>query len=208
LEQRGVDIQEHCRLLSFVPSEGRARAAVTTRGELTADSFVLATGAWTPKLNRQIGFAVPIQPGKGYSITMPRPAQCPTVPLILHQHHVAVTPLQSAYRLGSTMEFAGYDTTLSPRRLALLKEGATQYLHQPYCEPAESEWYGWRPMTFDGKPFIGPSPALPNVYLAAGHNMEGLSMAPATGKLIAELINEQPTHIDPRPYAADLLRCK
>ena len=109
--------------------------------------------------------------------------------------------MQSGYRLGSTMEFAGYDTSLNPRRLALLKEGAKHYLQEPFCEPVEEEWYGWRPMTPDSVPIIDRSPAYENMWIAAGHNMLGLSMAPGTGKLVAEMLAGQQPHLDPTPYA-------
>ena len=173
-------------------ANGRAhRPHVTPRGELAADLFVVAAGAWTPLLNRQLGCRVPIQPGKGYSMTMPRPAVCPKIPLIFPETRVAVTPFQSGYRLGSTMEFAGYDDSIRPERLQLLKDGSADYLHEPYCEPVLEEWFGWRPMTYDSLPIIDRSPTYENVYIAAGHNMLGLSMATATGKLIAELAGGQ-----------------
>ena len=132
---------------------------------------------------------------------MPRPVKCPTYPLIFEEHHVAVTPMQSGYRLGSTMEFAGYDTSLNRRRLDLLKEAARHYLQEPYGKVVEEEWYGWRPMTPDSVPIIDRSPAFANVLIAAGHNMLGLSMAPATGKLIAEMLDGQPPHLAPDPYS-------
>ncbi len=202
LMERGVTIREHCEFHGFVGRTGQAEAAETSTGNLKAEAFVIAAGAWTPKLNVDLGCRIPIQPGKGYSITMPRPARCPTIPLIFEEHHVAVTPMRSSYRLGSIMEFAGYDTSLNPRRIDLLRAGASHYLHEPTAEPILEQWYGWRPMTYDGKPIIDRSPALANVYLAAGHNMLGLSMAPATGKLVAELINDDAPHIDPAPYSA------
>jgi D-amino-acid dehydrogenase len=202
LEARGVVVREGCAFTGFVRDSGRARAAITSQGELPAEAFVVAAGAWTPLLGEALGCRIPIQPGKGYSITMPRPARCPTLPLIFDEHRVAVTPMRSGYRLGSTMEFAGYDATLNRRRLDLLRRGAEPYLHEPYCEPVEEEWYGWRPMTYDGKPIIDRSPALSNVVIAAGHNMLGVSMAPATGKLVAELLDGITPHIDPAPYAA------
>jgi D-amino-acid dehydrogenase len=203
LEGRGVSVRENCAMTGFIREGGRARAVVTPQGDLPAEAFVVATGAWTPLLRKHLGCRIPIQPGKGYSITMPRPARCPSIPMIFEEHRVAVTPMRSGYRIGSTMEFAGYDATLNRKRLDLLKQGASHYLHEPCCEPVEEEWFGWRPMTYDSKPIIGPSPALPNVLIAAGHNMLGLSMAPATGKLVAELLNEPSTpHVDPAPYAA------
>jgi D-amino-acid dehydrogenase len=201
LEARGVGVREHCEVRGFVRARGRARAAVTSQGERAGDAFVVAAGALTPLLSRHLGCRIPIQPGKGYSITMPRPANCPVLPLVLEEHRVAVTPMRSGYRLGSTMEFAGYDTRLDRGRLALLREGARRYLREPYCDPVEEEWYGWRPMTPDGLPVIDRSPALANVVIAAGHNMLGLSMAPATGRLVAELLGGGAAHIDPSPYA-------
>jgi D-amino-acid dehydrogenase len=202
LESRGVRVVEQCEVRGLVRDQGRCRAVGTTQGEMPAEAFVVAAGAWTPLLARELGCRVPIQPGKGYSITMARPARCPATPLIFPEHRVAVTPMRSGYRLGSTMEFAGYDTTLSRRRLDLLREGARPYLHEPFGEPVEEEWYGWLPMTYDSIPIIGRSPAMDNVLIAAGHNMLGLSMAPATGKLVAELLGGDHPHLDPAPYAA------
>jgi D-amino-acid dehydrogenase len=201
LEGRGVVVRERCEVTGVVQENGRARAVVAGRDEITGDAFVVATGAWTPLLANHLGCRVPIQPGKGYSITMPRPANCPRTPLIFDEHRVAVTPWSSGYRLGSTMEFAGYDTTLNRERLALLREGARPYLHEPYCDPVLEEWYGWRPMTSDSKPIIDRSPALANVMIAGGHNMIGVATATATGKLVAEMLSGDRPHIDPGAFA-------
>jgi D-amino-acid dehydrogenase len=200
LERGEATMRAHCALKGFEGREGRAESAMTDQGALAADVFIVAAGAWTPMLNEQLGCRIPIQPGKGYSITMPRPSVCPRIPLIFPETRVAVTPFQSGYRLGSTMEFAGYDESIRPERLLLLKDGAEPYLREPYCEPVEEKWFGWRPMTYDSLPVIDRSPTYENVFIAAGHNMLGLSMAPATGKLIAELVNDSAPHIDPRPY--------
>jgi len=202
LESLGVEIREACAAKGFSRSNGTARAVRVAGGEsLAADAVVVATGAWTPLLNRELGCRIPIQPGKGYSITMPRPARCPGIPMIFQDEKVAVTPMRSVYRLGSTMEFAGYDETLNRRRLKGLVAGAVKYLHEPTAEPVEEQWYGWRPMTHDGLPIIDRSPALDNVFIAAGHNMIGLTLAPITGKLVAEMVIGQAPHVDIRPYA-------
>jgi D-amino-acid dehydrogenase len=208
LERRGVTIIENCEVTGFIAEQGRARAVPTVsplppgegRGGIEADAFVVAAGAWTPLLGKHLGGRIPIQPGKGYSITMPRPQRCPSVPLLFEEHRVAVTPMDSGYRLGSTMEFAGYDTRLVRSRLELLRAGARHYLHEPECEPVEEEWCGLRPMTYDGKPIIDRSPTLANVLIAAGHGMLGVSMAPATGKLAAELLSDADPHVPAEPY--------
>ncbi|MDB5351712.1 MAG: dadA1 [Planctomycetota bacterium] len=200
LEARGVTIVEQCELRSILGNSTTARAIETTQGELSADAFVVATGALTPLLNTHLGCKIPIQPGKGYSLTMPRPAICPRIPMIFPETRVAVTPFQTGYRLGSIMEFSGYDTSLKPSRLQLLKTGAEPYLREPYRDPIEQEWYGWRPMTYDSLPIIDRSPRFKNVHIAAGHNMLGLSMAPATGKLVAQMLDGRTPFLDPRPY--------
>lgn len=201
LQSAGVTIRENCPVDSIAAENGRGRAVETPDGPITAKAIVVATGALTPFLNKVLGCRVPIQPGKGYSITMPRPKTCPRLPMIFEQHRVAITPMLSGYRIGSTMEFAGYDTSVNPKRLNLLRSGAEHYLITPLCDPVEEEWYGWRPMTWDGKPFIDRAPALRNVWVAAGHNMLGLSMAAGTGKLISELINNEPPHVEAEAYS-------
>ena len=201
LTAKGVEIIENCEVNGFVRENGVAKAVKTPTREVPADAFVVATGAWAPLLNRELGCRIPIQPGKGYSITMPRPVVCPAVPLIFEEHRVAITPFQSGYRIGSTMEFAGYDETMNGSRLSLLTDAAKFYLREPLAEPVQEEWWGWRPMTYDSLPIIDRSPAMRNVLIAAGHNMLGLSMAPATGKLVTELLEQREPHIDARPYA-------
>lgn len=201
LQALGVVVREHVEVKAFVRERRHALRVVTAQEELAADAFVIAAGALTPWLNRALGCKIPIQPGKGYSITMRRPAICPVLPLIFEEHRVAVTPHRSAYRLGSTMEFAGYDTTLNRRRLKLLTEGARHYLQEPYAEPVQEEWYGWRPMTPDSVPIIDRSPIMENVMIAAGHNMLGVSMAPATGKLVTELLGGATPHLDASRYS-------
>jgi len=200
LADRGVEFLADRGVSRFRSADGRVRAAVTPSGEVEADAFLVATGALTPLLNRELGCKIAIQPGKGYSLTMTRPAICPTIPMIFPETRVAATPFQSGYRLGSTMEFAGYDDTIRPERLQLLRDGAAPYLREPCGAVEEEEWFGWRPMTVDSLPFIDRSPRFTNVMIAAGHNMLGLSMATATGRLVSEIMSGGPTHLDPSPF--------
>lgn len=200
LLSEGAILKEDCEVRGISRQDGRAVSVQTSQGELTADQIVVATGAFTPFLEKFLGCKIPIQPGKGYSMTMPRPQNCPTVPMIFPECRVAVTPMESGYRLGSIMEFAGYDDSIKPQRLQLLRDGAAAFLKEPYCDPVEEEWYGWRPMTYDSLPIIDRSPTLENVWIAAGHNMIGLSMSTGTGKLIAEMMSGETPHIDPAPF--------
>lgn len=204
LEQRGVRFVENRALEDFNVSSGHVASATASGEAFDADLFVVATGARTPLLAPILGQRVPIEPGKGYSITVPRPATCPTYPMIFPERRVAVTPMETGLRLGSIMEFTGYDESIRPERLRLLTSATQEYLRDvQFDESWPEKWYGWRPMTYDSTPVIGRCPGLSNVYLATGHNMLGLSMAPATGRLIAEMLSDSDTHISPTPYRVE-----
>ena len=201
----GVTILTEHKMTGFVTRGGQAVGIRTTSlgqesKELQADEFVVATGPLTPLLNKELGCKIPIQPGKGYSITMPRPTVCPKHPMLLEEAHVGITPFDTGYRIGSTMELAGYNSNMDRSRLQYLRDGAAEYLVEPTSEPVEEEWFGWRPMTWDGLPYIDRTPKFGNVWVAAGHNMLGLSMGTCTGKLVSELITNKKPHIDPTPF--------
>lgn len=204
LEQSGVTFLEQHTLERFGEEGGEVHTAITGGRQVQADAFVVATGARTPLLADTLKRRIPIEPGKGYSITLPRPQTCPTHPMIFPERRVAVTPLESSLRLGSTMEFAGYDERIRTERLSLLTNGAAEYLRDFKDDGSfPDRWFGWRPMTYDSFPVIGRLPDFRNVYVATGHNMLGVSMAPATGRLISELINGRQTHLASAPYAVD-----
>ncbi|WDI40909.1 NAD(P)/FAD-dependent oxidoreductase [Bremerella sp. P1] len=200
LEQLGVKVLEEHKVTDFVGEGSKLKAIRCGTEELAADRFVVATGAWSPFFNRQLGCALRIQPGKGYSITMARPSICPKIPMLLEESRVGVTPFDDGYRLGSTMEFGGYDASINTKRLALLKKGASHYLKEPFTDETYEEWYGWRPMTPDDLPYIDFAPKFNNVLITAGHSMLGLSMGAGTGKLAWQLLDGLAPHIDPQPY--------
>jgi D-amino-acid dehydrogenase len=202
LAARGVVFEEGCGLTRFETAAGRVESAVTTRGEFAARDYVLAAGAWSAPIAARLRLKLPIQPGKGYSITMHRPARCPAIPCYLYERRVVATPWHSGYRLGGTMEFSGFSETLSPKRLDALRRAAGEYLVEPLGHPQVEEWAGLRPMTYDDLPVIGPAPGFENLVLATGHGMLGVTTAPATGRLAAEIICGQPPHIDPAPFSA------
>lgn len=201
LKEMGVVIREECEVKGLSSQQGAATLVETSTGEFEADAFVFAAGAETPHLANCLGWKAPIQPGKGYSITMSPPDAIPRMPLHFHERKVVATPMGEVFRLGSTMEFAGYDRSMNDARLQALRDGAEPYLRDPTFNKTDEKWWGWRPMTVDGVPFIGPAPKLSNVFVAAGHNMLGLSMGPATGKLIAEMITGETPHLNVEAYA-------
>jgi len=206
LMSRGAKFRENCELKGMAKSNGRMLRVRTSAGEIAADGFVFATGAWSPMWSKELGCPIPIQPGKGYSVTMARPDPCPLYPMLFPERKVGVTPFSNGYRLGSMMEFVGYDESIPERRIDLLRRSAGDYLVAPFTDDVQDTWYGFRPMTWDSLPIIGRVPGLANAFLATGHNMLGMSLATATGKLIAELLGGHPTHIDAAPYTPQRFR--
>ena len=200
LRERGVELVEDCPTTVLRTEPGKIAAVGTKQGDRTADHYLLATGAWTAAWQKALRCPLPIQPGKGYSITLDRPAPSPFYPTLLPEHRVGITPLGDAVRLGSIMEFSGFDASLPEARLRLLRDSANLYVNEPFAAPARESWYGWRPMTCDSLPIIGPVPGLSNLTLAAGHNMLGMTLAPATGRLVADLISGAEPQIDPAPF--------
>ena len=200
LLNRDIEIIEQAEVTGFRINNSRADAVVTNLGTFAAEQFVVATGAWTPLLADNLGCRIPIQPGKGYSVTMKRPPDGPSITCFFEEAKVVATPWPSGLRLGGTMEFTGYDESLNRRRLDALLQISKRYLRRMDLSGIEEEWCGWRPMTPDGLPIIDRLPHLKNVIIAAGHNKEGISMAPGTGKLISEMISGEKPHIDPSPY--------
>ena len=200
LIESGVGFEEGCRLERFRSTGDRVTGVVTPKGEFTAAEVVLAAGAWSAPIAAELGLRLPLQPGKGYSVTMARPAVCPRIPCSFAERRVVATPWPSGYRLGGTMEFSGFSTALDPRRLAALTAAAGEYLTDPVGHPVVERWAGLRPMTYDDLPVIGRAPRFRNLTLATGHGMLGITTAPATGKLVAEIVCGREPHIDPRPF--------
>ncbi|WP_329740974.1 NAD(P)/FAD-dependent oxidoreductase [Dyella sp. A6] len=173
----------------------------STRGVFSGEQVMMALGAWTPMLGRMLGLRVPMQPGKGYSLTYTRPVRVPRRALVLREPSVCVTTWSSGYRLGSTMEFSGYAEGLNQTRLDALRRGAAAGMHEPEGAELLEEWWGWRPMCVDEVPIIGPSSRWANLHFATAHGMLGVSMSAATGELVAAQLAGTAPAIDPAPYA-------
>ena len=186
---RCTDIGELSRFKPFDRKRAMLSAIVTKDAELSADAFVLATGAWTPSFENRAGVQAPDSTGKGLFHHHGSTADhFPGSPAFLKNKAWSSPPWPDECRLGGTMEFSGFDDRLNQRRLWALARGLDGYFDQWQFNGRKKEWCGFRPMTVDGLPFIDRSPRMKNVMIAAGHNMIGLSAAPGTGKLVAEIM--------------------
>jgi D-amino-acid dehydrogenase len=207
LEGEGIQVLHDCEVAGFDTSGNKIAHVKTNRGDLQADEFVLATGAWTPLLLRRLGVKIPLQAGKGYSITIKDPAVKPTIPLILSERRVAVTPFSDSLRFAGTMEFSGMSLSISKQRVEAILDAVPLYfqnIERPRASAAEV-WSGLRPVTPDGLPYIGRLRRFPNLVVATGHAMLGIALAAVTGKLVSEIVGQrQPSHpltlLDPDRY--------
>jgi D-amino-acid dehydrogenase len=197
------------REVTSIRSEGRRiRSVLTQDGELEADDFVLCGGAWSSSLAAGLGLRLPMQAGKGYTLTLEAPPQMPGICALLSEARIAVTPMGKSLRIGGTMEIAGLNEVINPVRV----QGIAKTL--PHYYPAFSladfagiePWCGLRPCSPDGLPYLGRTRAHDNLIVATGHAMMGLSLGPVTGQLVAGLLSgeEWPVELrllDPDRYA-------
>lgn len=181
-------------------TEGRRlRAVTTTSGEsVEADEFVLCGGAWSRGMARRLALRVPMEAGKGYSLTLTKPRQQPHLCSILTEARVAVTPMGNSLRVGGTMEIAGLNEKISPVRVRGIIDSFCRYF--PEFSPADfadvEPWCGLRPCSPDGLPYIGRTAKFDNLSIGAGHGMMGVSLAPVTGKLLAEVLSDEQPSLD------------
>ena len=154
------------------------------------DKVVLAAGSWSGSIAASLGLHLPLQDGKGYSITLQNTAKKPAIPTILCEARVAITPMGPDVRIGGTLEISHFSQKPNPRRLAGILESLPSYYPgwEVPVPPMEQVWQGYRPCSPDGLPYMGFSKKYPNLCIATGHAMMGMSLGPATGKWVSELL--------------------
>ena len=205
LERQGVDVRTTTEVTGFTKEKGCITDVHTTRGDVVAEEVVLTAGSWSAALGRLAGVRLPIQPAKGYSVTLRRPPGWPEQPFMLSESRVAVTPMGDTLRIGGTLELAGMDRSINRRRVAAVLNAVPRYL--PSFDIGAHEvvetWCGLRPCTPDGLPFLGRVPGILNLIVAAGHAMIGVSLGPVTGTLVRQILAGERTDIDLDLLAVD-----
>jgi len=194
LRQQGVTIKSQSRVEDFVINGNKVERIKVSNDSLPFDDIVIATGAWSGVFCSKLGIDLPMQSGKGYSFTLNDMQKNIRIPSILIEGRVAVTPMGNSLRFGGTMEIIGTDRSISMNRVKGIVETIPAYYPEMNVNVPEPQhiWSGLRPCSPDGLPYIGRSTSFNNVIIATGHSMMGLSLGPATGKLVSEIINEQP----------------
>jgi D-amino-acid dehydrogenase len=173
---------------------------VTQNSELNTENIVIATGSWSPLLTDMLNIGLPMQAGKGYSVTYEQnEGKKLNIPSILLEARVAITPMSdNLIRFGGTMEIGGLNNQINMNRVRGIIKAVPNYFpdYQIDIPQKEQVWYGLRPCSPDGLPYIGRTNKYKNLVIASGHAMMGLSLAPATGKLVQEIIDNQKNSIE------------
>ena len=196
-EALGVTFRYGVAIHGIRASLGRVTGVDTSEGLLTADGYVLALGSFSPHLAAGLGLRLPVEPIKGYSITVPiiDESRAPVSTVMDETYKVAITRLGSRIRVGGLAEIAGFDTRLQPRRRATLEKSVSELFGGAGDLSAASFWTGLRPMTPDGTPIVGATP-LANLWTNTGHGTLGWTMAAGSGAVLADLISGRAPGID------------
>jgi len=173
--------------------------------QINTDALVVAAGAWSNQIARQLDYSVPLTPKRGYHSMVGNPGIELDYPLMSMSRSFVMTPMQDGLRIAGTAEFAALDAKPDYRRARVLLEHARHYLPELECEDVD-EWMGQRPMMSDSVPVISPSPSRANVYYAFGHGHYGLTQGPTTGKIVTALISGRQPDVDIHDYRFERFR--
>ncbi len=204
LEKNGVVFKTNETVTDFSIKNNNITSVTTENATYKADDFVLASGSWTTELASKLKLNIPVQGGKGYSMDVHRPTGI-TIPTILLEAKVAITPMDKFTRFAGTMEFSGNNTFVRKERVEALANAIKSYYTDIEINPDEraNATSGLRPVSPDGVPFIGKTSKYNNLTVAAGHAMMGWSLGPITGQLVAELVANKNTSVNVSPLAPE-----
>lgn len=202
LKHKGVDLRSNEEATSFEKHNGKVSKVLTAKGAYDADMIVLATGSWSRPVAAKLGLHIPMVAGRGYSVTSDDPKFRINYPSVLMEGRVALTPMNGRTRFGGTMEITSMNVPARMQRVKGILDAVKRYFPEfdvPMPAP-EQVWYGYRPCSADGLPYIGRSNNVNNLVVATGHSMLGLSLGAGTGKLVAEIANERSPSMDIAPF--------
>ena len=198
LKKNGVKFITGNGVKDFKTNNGKIVKILLDNGvEDSVENILFSSGSWTGKMFQKLGMKLSLQDGKGYSITLDHPKVKPGIPTVLAEAKVAVTPMGDALRIGGTLEISNFSKGINKKRLEGIMESVPKYYPDLHMEMPKSEdvWFGYRPCTPDGMPYIDQSQRYKNLYVATGHGMMGMSLGPATGKMVCEIFLNQKTTI-------------
>ncbi len=198
MEKQGVVFHLNTEVRAFEKINGQISAVTTDKGSIPCDELVIANGSWLGNISKLLGIKMLMQPGKGYSIVYNELEKNLQYPSILVDDRTATTPINKWLRIGGTMELSGHSDNILPKRVMAIYNAFKKYYPKMILpEPDISEaWFGYRPVTPDGMPYIGRHSKYGNLVYAGGHAMLGVSAAAGTGQLIKEIIGGEKPAIE------------
>lgn len=201
LKENGVHFELNQEINKINFSKNKIVSVESKNATFELDELVLATGSWTSSLVKSLGLNIPVQGGKGYSMDVYRSTGI-TIPAVLVEAKVAVTPMDSFVRFAGTMEFSGNNSIIRSNRVEAIANSVKNYYRNIELtgEEKEAAHSGLRPVSPDGLPYIGKSSKYENLTIATGHSMMGWSLGPITGKLVSQLIAKKNPSINLDPF--------
>jgi len=198
LEAKGVRIHRQTEVVRINYDGSKITSLSTKDKDFIGDAYLISGGSLSPGIAKLAGLKIPLMPGKGYSFMVHDPVKPMTIPSILCEARVAVTPMNGSIRFGGTMEVGKINKQININRVKGIIESIPKYLPDFKIPVPEQKdiWFGFRPVSPDGLPYIGMSGKFNNLAIATGHAMIGLALGPATGKLIADTFNGEKTSMD------------
>jgi D-amino-acid dehydrogenase len=204
-EKLGVRFRWNTEVTGLEMAGGKITAVRAPAEEFLADEIILCGGSWSPLLARELGLKIPIQAGKGYSLTLPQPRELPQFCSIFTEARMAITPMGTTLRFGGTMEISGLNEDINPARVQGIIKSVPRYF--PKFAPEDfagiRPWRGLRPCSPDGLPYLGRTAKFSNLIIATGHAMMGMSLSPATGQIVSEIISGEKPRFDLSLLAPD-----
>jgi len=204
LETAGVKIHRDNEVIKIEKQGNKITKVHSATQEWDAGQVIIAGGSWSPEIAKLVGINLPLMPGKGYSFMFDEPAKRMHIPSLLMEARVSVTPMGDQIRFGGTMEIGPINHKINTNRVKGIAESIPRYFpdFKPALPPEEKTWHGFRPCSPDGLPYIGRVNKFSNLTIATGHGMMGLSLGPATGKLVSELLSETAMSMPVEAFAA------
>lgn len=206
LKSNGVKLHAHEKFVDVEKENGKITKVITENNRYESDQVILAAGSWSREVAARMNIQIPMVAGRGYSITLENSPYKLNHPAILLERRVALTPMDgNKIRFGGTMEVTSIGNPPRMNRVKGILDSVKMYL--PEFEipmpGADKVWFGYRPCSADGLPYIGRASKFSNVVVATGHSMLGLSLGAGTGKLVDEIVNEQPLSMDIQPFEVE-----
>ena len=204
LKSKGVQLYTNEAVIDFKVANNVISNVITDKRTIKADEVVLAAGSWSPLITKKLGIQISVQAGKGYRIDVERATNI-TMPAVLIEAKVAVTPMNGFTRFAGTMEIAGINHKINAVRVNAIAKASEKFYSnlKITSEEKAAAKCGLRPCSPDGLPFIGKSSKCNNLTIATGHAMMGWSLGPATGKLVSEIISDKKISLDLNPFHPD-----